>query len=153
MIRSMLVDGSKMLYLVRIGRPHILWSVNYLARAITEWSKVCGWRLARLISYIHCARVFVCIVTVNTQHHNAKLDCFMMTILQVIWKIQNQRQEQFCVFSEATRLFQLGGLVKNKLLNLTVVLKQKSYLWTLRVHGIPALGSRDVVIHVLEPQT
>ena len=43
----------KCLYLVRIGRPDILWSVNKLARAITKWTKACAKRLARLISYIH----------------------------------------------------------------------------------------------------
>ena len=30
-----------------------LWSVNKLARAVTKWTKSCGKRLARLISYIH----------------------------------------------------------------------------------------------------
>ena len=35
------------LYLARIGRPDILWSVN------TKCTKVCDKRLSRLISYIH----------------------------------------------------------------------------------------------------
>ena len=43
----------KCLYLGRIGRPDISWSVNKLARAVTTWTKVCDRRLARLISYIH----------------------------------------------------------------------------------------------------
>ena len=43
----------KCLYLGRIGRPDILWSVNRLARAITKWSKSCDKHLARLIFYIH----------------------------------------------------------------------------------------------------
>ena len=43
----------KCLYLVQIGRPDILWSVNKLARSITKWTKVCDKRLNRLISYIH----------------------------------------------------------------------------------------------------
>ena len=29
----------KFLYLARIGRPDILWSVNKLARSITKWTK------------------------------------------------------------------------------------------------------------------
>ena len=40
-------------HLARIGRPDILWSVNKLAGAITEWTRACDKRLARLISYIH----------------------------------------------------------------------------------------------------
>ena len=43
----------KCLYLARIGRPDILWSVNKLARSITKWTKACDRRLNRLISYIH----------------------------------------------------------------------------------------------------
>ena len=41
------------LSLARIGRPDIPWSVNKLARSITKWTKACGKRLSRLISYIH----------------------------------------------------------------------------------------------------
>ena len=43
----------KCLYLARIGRPDILWSVNKLARSITKWTKACDERLNRLIFYIH----------------------------------------------------------------------------------------------------
>ena len=43
----------KCLYLARIGRPDILWSVNKLARSITKRTKACDKRLNRLISFIH----------------------------------------------------------------------------------------------------
>ena len=43
----------KCLYLTRIGRPDILWSVNKLARSITKWTKACDKRLNRLISCVH----------------------------------------------------------------------------------------------------
>ena len=43
----------KCLFLARIGRPDILWSVNKLARSITKWTKACHTRIFRLISYIH----------------------------------------------------------------------------------------------------
>ena len=43
----------KCLYLVRIRRPDILWSVNKLARAVTKWTKACDKRPARLIAHIH----------------------------------------------------------------------------------------------------
>ena len=43
----------KCLYLARIGRPDILWSVSKFARSITKWTKACDKRLNRLISYIH----------------------------------------------------------------------------------------------------
>ena len=40
------------LYLARIGRLDILWSVNKLARSITKWTRAYDKRLIRLISYI-----------------------------------------------------------------------------------------------------
>ena len=43
----------KCLYLARIGRPDILFSLNKLAQSITQWTKTCDKRLNRLISYIH----------------------------------------------------------------------------------------------------
>ena len=43
----------KCLYVARIGRPDILWSVNKLARSITKRTNACDKRLFRLISYIH----------------------------------------------------------------------------------------------------
>ena len=42
----------KCLFLARIGRPGIPWSVNKLARSITKWTKACDKRLNRLISYV-----------------------------------------------------------------------------------------------------
>ena len=48
----------KCLYLARIGSPDILWSVNKLARAVTELTKACDKRLARLVSYIHHTREY-----------------------------------------------------------------------------------------------
>ena len=43
----------KCLYLARIGRRDIIWSVNKLARSIIKWTKACDKRLNRLISYTH----------------------------------------------------------------------------------------------------
>ena len=49
----MLSNCLKCLYLARIGRPDILWSVNKIVRTITKWTQACDKRLSRLISYIH----------------------------------------------------------------------------------------------------
>ena len=48
----------KCLYLARIGRPDVLWSVNKLARSVTKWTQACDRRLARLISSIHHTNEF-----------------------------------------------------------------------------------------------
>ena len=46
----------KLLYLARVGRMHILWSVNTLAREVTRWNPACDRRLHRLVSYLHNTR-------------------------------------------------------------------------------------------------
>ena len=43
----------KCLYLARMNRVDILWTVNALAREVTKWNLACDKRLHRLISYIH----------------------------------------------------------------------------------------------------
>ena len=60
----------KCLYLARIGRPDILWSVNKLARSVTKWTQACDRRLARLISYTHHTNDFrqYCHVGNTAQH-------------------------------------------------------------------------------------
>ena len=58
------------LVLARIGRPGILWSVDTLARAFTEWTRACEKRLARLIENIHhtCEFKQYCHVGNTAQH-------------------------------------------------------------------------------------
>ena len=43
----------KVLYLARIKRIDLLYSVNMLAREITKWTVACDRRLHRLLSYLH----------------------------------------------------------------------------------------------------
>ena len=54
----------KCVYLARIGRPDILWSVDKLARSVTKWMGACDRRLARLIflhsSHERCPTVLSC---------------------------------------------------------------------------------------------
>ena len=63
------------LYLERIGRPDILWSVNKLARLVTKWTQACDRRLARLISYIHLTSDYrqFCYVGDAAQHCRLRL--------------------------------------------------------------------------------
>jgi len=43
----------KFLYLARMGRPDLYWTVNVLARAVTKWTQACDKRLYRLTCYVH----------------------------------------------------------------------------------------------------
>ena len=49
----------KVLYLARVGRPDLLWTVNDLARNVTKWNVACDRRLHRLISYLEHTREWV----------------------------------------------------------------------------------------------
>ena len=66
----------KCLYLARIGRPDILWSMNKLARAVTKWTKSCDKRLARLISYIHHTSEFTQYCHVGNAAQQCRLGLF-----------------------------------------------------------------------------
>ena len=115
----------KCLYLARIGRPGILWSVNKLARAVTKWTKSCDKRLARLISKFIIQVNTGNVVMWETQHNNADWDCFKTLILQETLKTQNQPQEVSCVFSEVTRLYPQFGCARNRLQFHIVLQKRK----------------------------
>ena len=66
----------KCLYLARIGRQHILWSVNKLARAVTKWTQGYDRRLARLVSYIHDTSDYRQYCHVNSTAQHCRLGLF-----------------------------------------------------------------------------
>ena len=122
----------KFLYLARIGRPDILWSVNKLARSITKWTKAFDKRLIRLISYIHhtCAYKQYCYVG-NTAKQ-CRLGLFSrLRFCRRSWGLKIHFLEEHCVFLEVIHLFQQVGCVRNKLQFHTVQQNPKSSLWTL----------------------
>ena len=46
----------KVLFVARIKRADLLWSVNSLAREVTKWTVACDKRLHRLISYLQSTK-------------------------------------------------------------------------------------------------
>ena len=117
----------KCIYLARIGRPYILWSVNKLARSITKWTKACDKRLSRMISYIHRTFEYKQYCHVETLPNNAGWDCFKTQILQKILRTQNLHQVEHCGLLEVIHLFQSVGCVRNKLQSHTAQQNQKSF--------------------------
>ena len=90
----------KCLYLARIGRREILWSVNKFERSISKRTKACDRHLARLISYIAAK--------------NADWDCFKILTLREILRTQNLLLMEHYAFVEVMHLFQHVGCVRNK---------------------------------------
>ena len=82
----------KCLYLARIGRLDVLWSVNKRARSVTHWTQACDRRLARL--YIHHTNNFRqhCHVGNAAQHCRLRLSQDPTQTLLAILRTQNQPQ-------------------------------------------------------------
>ena len=88
----------KCLYLARIGRPDILWSVDKFARSITKWTNACDKRLNRLISYIHHTCEYKQYCYVGNTAKNADWDCFKTPILREILRTQNLLLVEYYAF-------------------------------------------------------
>ena len=124
----------KCLYLARIGRRDISWSVNKLARwSVTKWTQACDERLARLTSSIFITQMtIVNVVMWETQHNTADL-CYLKTqTLQATLRTQSQAQEVSCVFLEVELLSQSVGCARDKHRFRTVLQNLKLFLgrWT-----------------------
>ena len=105
----------KCLYLARIGRPDILWSLNKLARSITKWTKACDKRLNRLISYIHhtCEYKQYCHVG------NTAKQCRLGTVSRLwlrrrSWRFKSHFWEEHYAFLEVIRLFPRSWMCKKQ---------------------------------------
>ena len=119
------------LFLARIGRPDILWSVNNLARSVSKWTEACDQRLARLISCVHHTNDYRQYLMWETRHSIADWVWFKTLTLLEILRIQSQPHEVSCVFLEAERLFQSAGCARNERQFLIAPQNLKSFLWML----------------------
>ena len=67
----------KALYLARLQRPDLLWTVNSLARNVTKWTIADDKRLYRLMSYIHHTADHVLTSYVGDEAKDCKLMLFV----------------------------------------------------------------------------
>ena len=141
----------KCLHLARVGRPDILWSVNKLARSVTNWSGVCDKRLARLISYIHHTSEY-------RQHchmgkHGSALSIGLFQDSDFAGHLEDSKStsEGSYVSLKVEHSSPIVGCARNKRQYPTVPQDQKSFRWMLdcRMDGLPALDLWDVVMEVL----
>ena len=78
----------KALFVARMGRPDIPWTVNVLARDVTKWTVACDKRLHRLISYMHHSKEWVHQAWVG----DVSWRCLQMRALQENYEILNPHQ-------------------------------------------------------------
>ena len=135
----------KCLYLARIGRPDIPWSVNKLARSITKWSKN---------DYLVWSLTFIIHVNTNsivmweTLPNNADCDCFKTPISQEILRIQNLHQVnimRFHTFVPISWMCMKQTSVSHSSTESEIISLDAG----LRLDGIPTLDLWDLIVAVL----
>ena len=139
------------LYMARIGRPDIVWSVNMLARSVTKWTGACDRRLARLISYIdHTSDNWqYCHVGSTAQH--CRLGLFQRSDFAGDLVDSTSTSREILRIFESRTFVTVSWMCKKQtsVSHSSTESEIISLDAGLRMDGIPALGWRDVVIQVL----
>ena len=141
----------KCLYLARIGRPDILWSVNTLARSITKWTKACDKRLNRLISYIHHTCEYKQYCYVGNTAKQCRLGLFQDS--DFAGDLEDSKSTSggtLCVFGSLT-FVPISWMCKKQtsVSHSSTESEIISLNAGLRLDGIPALDLWDLIVSVL----
>ena len=141
----------KCLYLARIGRPDLLYSVNILARSVTKWSRACDKRLERLIAYIHKTQNYVqhCFVGDNANECQIGLFCDA-SFAADLSDSKSTTGGLLCVFGPSTFVpitwvCKKHGAVSHSSTEAEVIALDAA----LRMEGLPALMLWDVICKCL----
>ena len=141
----------KCLYLARVGRPDILWSVYELARSTTKWTTACDKRLNRLISYIHhtceCKQYFMWEKTAKQYRLGLFQDSDFAGDHE---DSKSTSVETLCVFGSHT-FVPISWMCKKQtsVSHCSTRAEIISLDAGLRLDGIPALGLWDLIVIVL----
>ena len=141
----------KSLYLVRFGRPDILWSVIKLARSVTKWTQACDKRQARLISYIHRTNDYrqYCHVR-NTAQHCRRGSIQDSDFAGDLEDSKETSGGVLCIFGSIT--FVPVSCMCKKQTSVSHSSTESEIISLdagIRMDGLPALDLRDFVIEVL----
>ena len=140
----------KCLYLARIGRLDILWSVNKLVRAVMKWTKTCDKRLERLISYIHHTSEYRQCCNVGNSAQHCKLGLFQGS--DFAGDLEDSKSTSggiLCIFGRHTFVPRSWMCKKQtSVSHSSTVAEIISLDAALRMDGIPALTLWDLVIEV-----
>ena len=96
----------KCLYLARIGRIDILWSMSKLARWIAKWTNACDKRLNRLISKIHHTSEYKQYCHVCNTAKQCRLGLFQDSDFAGDLEDSKSTSGGHCAFLEVIHLFQ-----------------------------------------------
>ena len=145
----------KCLYLARVGRPDILWSVNKFARSITKWTKACDKRLSRLISHIHHTCEYKQYCHVRNTAKQCKLGLFQDSdFAGDLEDSQSTSGGTMCIFGSHT-FVPISWMCKKQtsVSHSSTESEIISLDAGLRLDGIPALDVWDPIVTVLHGNT
>ena len=141
----------KCVYLARIGRPDIRWSVNKLARSITKWTKACDKRLNRLISYIHHTYEYKQYCYVGNTAKHCRLGLFQDS--DFAGDLEDSKSTSggtLCIFGSHTFVpISLVCKTRTSVSHSSTESEIISLDAGLRQDGIPALDLWDLIVSVL----
>ena len=137
-----------------IGRPDIPWSVNKLARSITEWTKACDKRLSRLISYIHQTSEYKQYCHVGNTAKQCRLGLFQDSDFAGDLEDSKSTSGTLCIFGSYT-FVPNGWMCKKQTSVLHGSTESEIISWDadLRMDGIPALDLWNLTLSVLHGNT
>ena len=142
----------KCLHLARIGRHHIVWSVNKRARSITKWTKACDKRLNRFISHIHrtCEYKQYCYVG-NTEKKQCRMGLFQDSdFARDLEDSKSTSGGTLCIFGIHTFVPISWMCKKQTAVSHSSTESEIISLDTgLRLDGLPALELWDLIVSVL----
>ena len=142
----------KCLYLARIGRPDISWSVNQLARSITKWTKARDKRLNRLISYIHHTSEYKQFCHLGNTAEQCRLGLFQDSAFA--GDLEDSKSNSgvtLCVFGSHTFVPISWMCKKQTSVSHSSTESENISLDTgLRLDGLPALELWDLIVSVFE---
>ena len=145
----------KCLYLARIGRPDILWSVNKLARSITKWTKAWDKRQSRLISYIHHTSEYKQYCHVGNTAKQCRLGLFQDSgFAGCLEDSKSTSGGTLCIFGSHT-FVPISWMCKKQtsVSHSSTESEIISLDAGLRMDGIPALDLWDLIVTVLHGNT
>ena len=145
----------KCLYLARIGRPDILWSVNKLARSITKWTKACDKRLNRLISYFHHTCEYLQYCSVGNTAKQCRLGLFQDSdFAGDLEESKSTSGGTLCIVGSHT--YVPISWMSKKQISVSHSSTESEIISLdagLRLDGIPALDLWDLIVAVLHGNT
>ena len=143
----------KCLYMTRLARPELYWTVNASAREVTKWNVACDKRLHRLISYIHHNLEATLVSYVGNKPSECKLLLFCDASFAGDLKDSHSTSGALlCLvgshtFCPISWLCKKQGAVSHSSSESEIIALDAG----LRMDGIPALDLWDLIVTVLEP--